>query len=341
MKATLASALVLTAAVGALVAGVWSHGGTTHAPRAIGVLEGATRALVADGGMFVPSIVFDERRGAFRLWYHGPSATHRVDVLHRESPDGRTWGPPATVWSGDAWGTGVRPDGDRYRWLTYQIQEKDGVVAGVYAGESADGVQWGPLRGPLLRFKDGVGDIVDVFRDPLRGRWGAFVKMFAKSREFGPDPRTASVRRLTGFTSSADFDHWTAPVRMFVPDRRDEGETEFYGAACCLVRDRRLVAFLRVLRDDIGQGIGYTVLAWSDDGTTWERARTPFLDRCPGTFDASTAWVYGVTEHEGTIYLAYSAYDTGHKVGDRAVAIATMPSAALDVPGGVGPGCAR
>jgi hypothetical protein len=331
MKAMLASAVVLIGLTGALVTGLWSHG---TAP------AGSTRMLVAKGGVFVPSILFDERRGAFRLWYNGPSATHRVDVLHRESPDARAWGAATTVHSGDAWGTGVRPDGDRYRWLTYQIQEKDGVVAGMYSAESADGLHWSALRGPLLRFKDGVGDIVDLFYDPLRGRWGAFVKMFAESREFGPDPRTASVRRLTGVTSSRDFEQWAAPVRAFVPDARDVGETEFYGAACCLVRDGRLVAFLRVLRDDIGEGIGYTVLAWSDDGVTWQRARTPFLDRCPGTFDASTAWVYGVMERGGTIYLAYSAYDTGHKVGDRAVAIATMPSGALRVPDGRGPGCA-
>jgi hypothetical protein len=129
------------------------------------------------------------------------------------------------------------------------------------------------------------------------------------------------------------------PRRVFVPDKRDEGETEFYGAACCLVRGQRLVAFLRVLRDDIDEGIGYTVLAWSDDGTTWERAREPFLDRCPGSFDAAMAWVYGVIERAGTIYLVYSAYPSGHKVGDRGVALATLPSDALQVPDGRGPEC--
>jgi hypothetical protein len=334
VKTIAASTLALVVAVGTLVAGLWGR----DSGSVVVLAAGAPRGLISDGGMFAPSIIFDDRRGVFRLWYHGPSARARIDVLHRESPDGLTWGPATRLYSGDAWGTNVLRDGDRYRWLTYQIQAKNGVIPGMYAGQSADGLRW-QLRGPLLRFADGVGDIVDLFRDPIRGRWGGFVKLFAKPREFGPDPRMASVRRLTGVTSSDDFEQWAAPMRAFVPDAADEGEIEFYGAACCVVRDRRLVAFLRVLRDDVGEGIGYTVLAWSDDGVTWERARVPFLDRCPRSFDASTAWVYGVTEHDGTIYLAYSAYDTGHKVGDRAVAIATLPSHALRLPDGAGPGC--
>ena len=337
MKTITTSTLALLVAVVTLVAGLRDR----ESGRVVALADGARRGLIADGGMFAPSIVFDDQRGVFRLWYHGPSAQARIDVLHRESPDGRTWGPATRVYSGDAWGTNVLRDGDQYRWLTYQIQAKNGVVPGMYAGQSADGLRWRPLRGPLLRSADGVGDIVDLFRDPIRGRWGGFVKLYAYPREFGPDPRMASVRRLTGVTSSSDFEHWATPTRAFVPDAGDEGEIEFYGAACCLVRDNRLVAFLRVLRDDIRDGIGYTVLAWTDDGTTWQRAREAFLDRCPGSFDASTAWVYGVTEHEGTIYLAYSAYDTGHKVGDRAVAIATMASADLQVPGGRGPECER
>ena len=295
--------------------------------------------MIARDGVFLPSIIYDESRQAFRIWYQRLSTdgipSHRIDVLHRQSTDGLMWGPLQTVHSGDEWGTGVRKIDTTYRWLTYTIQPKSGV----FTADSSDGLTWSPLRQLHIPSDSRIGDIVDLFYDPLRRRWGVFVKLHAEPNEFGANSRTASTRRLTGVTSSHDFKEWTRAYRVFTPDDDDPGEIEFYGAACCVVRGNRLIAFLRVLRDDIDQGIGYTVLAWSDDGSTWERARTPFLGRCRGSFDGAIAWVYGVTEHAGTLYMVYSAYDTGHKAGDRAVAIATMPSSALRVPDGAGPHC--
>jgi hypothetical protein len=60
---------------------------------------------------------------------------------------------------------------------------------------------------------------------------------------------------------------------------------------------------------------------------------------CPAGFDAAHAWVYGAAEHDGTIYLSYSAYEQGHKVGNRAAAIAVMPSKDLSFDHGIGPHC--
>jgi hypothetical protein len=294
------------------------------------------RIFVSRGGHWAPFIMYDAEQRVFRMWHHAPSQTQRIDVVHRTSVDGRVWSDPIHVYSGDAWGTGVVRDGKTFRWLHYQILKNQGL----YHAESPDGLAWSGFTGPMLGLAEGVGDIIDLYYDPIRQRWGAFVKMFAKPKEFGgPDPRHASVRRLTGLTQSDDFKTWPAPRRVFVPDEEDEGVLEFYGAACCVVRDGHLIAFLRTLRDDVGEGIGYTVLAWSKDGESWERAREPFLDRCPGRFDAAMAWVYGVTEHAGTVYLTYSAYEAGHKVGDRAVGLALMPSESLTGPGSRGPGC--
>jgi hypothetical protein len=312
--------------------------------RASPAAPGAARQVVHQGDAFAPSILYDTARKEFRLWYDVSPGVRgkRVDLVHRRSTDGTTWGDPTIAYSDDAWGAVVKPHGDTYRWLFYLIDQAGGdatPLQGVYAAESADGIAWPRRHGPVLVSKDGVGDIVDPFYDPLRRRWAAFVKMFAESGEFGPNPKLASVRRLTGLSIASDFlTSWTPPARVFVPDGGDEGETEFYGAACCVVRGDYLIAFLRVLRDDIGEGIGYTVLAWTRDGNRWERAREPFLNRCDrGSPDGAMAWVYGVAEHEGVTYLSYSAYDTGHKVGRRAVMIARMRSSELGVPSAGGP----
>ena len=106
------------------------------------------------------------------------------------------------------------------------------------------------------------------------------------------------------------------------------------------LRDNLLVGFLRILRGDIDQGIDYTpVLTWSRDGDHWERSREPFMAGCPSAFDAAHAWVYGAAEHDGTIYLSYSAYDLGHKLGNRAAAIAMIPSKDLSFDRATGPHC--
>ena len=105
------------------------------------------------------------------------------------------------------------------------------------------------------------------------------------------------------------------------------------------LRDNLRVGFLRILRGDIDQGIGYTVLTWSRDGDHWERSREPFMAGCPGAFDAAHAWVYAAAEHDGTIYLSYSAYDLGHKLGNRAAAIAMIPSKDLSFDRATGPHC--
>jgi hypothetical protein len=168
-------------------------------------------------------------------------------------------------------------------------------------------------------------DIVDLWKDPRTGTYGIFIK------------HMVNQKRETMLSRSSDF--VTKPVTVFKSDPDDQGVTEFYGVACCLLRDNLLVGFLRILRGDIDQGIGYTVLTWSRDGDHWERSREPFMAGCPGAFDAAHAWVYAAAEHDGTIYLSYSAYDLGHKLGNRAAAIAMIPSKDLSFDRATGPHC--
>jgi hypothetical protein len=186
------------------------------------------------------------------------------------------------------------------------------------------------------RWSVGIGDIVDPFWDPIRQRYGCLVKMMSEDdKEFGLQSRTARQGigiRLTGQTESPDFIHWEQPWRVFTPDTKDDGVTEFYGASV-LARGDLLIGFVRMLRDDLAaepggniEGIGYTTLATSRDGRHWERFREPFLDRNPqpGTYDRAFAWVTGIAEKDDKVYLSYAAYNQGHKTGDRQCGVATI-----------------
>ena len=125
--------------------------------------------------------------------------------------------------------------------------------------------------------------------------------------------------------------------RIVVADAKDEGVTEYYGIGGVAVRGGLLVGMLKVLRDDLGhdfgaevQGIGYTVLAWSRDGETWQRDREPFLDRNPrsGAWDRAMVWVDSQLAVGDETYLYYGGYARGHKVErykERQIGLARMP----------------
>jgi len=159
--------------------------------------------------------------------------------------------------------------------------------------------------------------------------------MSASSKEFGLQSRTVREGlgiRLVGQSESSDFIHWKQPWRVMWPDGTDEGVTEFY-AGNVLVRGDLRIAFVRILRDDLScepggpiEGIGYTTLATSRDGRTWQRFREPFLDRGdrPGAFDRAMAWVTSAVQVGDRVYLPYAAYNQGHKVGDRQIGMATI-----------------
>jgi hypothetical protein len=158
--------------------------------------------------------------------------------------------------------------------------------------------------------------------------------MSASDKEFGLQSRTVGAGlgiRLSGQAESEDFVHWSAARRVMVPNHRDEGVTEFYGAGV-LVRGDLRIAFVRILRDDLPaepggtvEGVGYTVLATSRDGLHWQRNREPYLDRSPtpDAFDRAFAWACSPVIVGETVYIPYIAYNKGHKSGDRQIALAT------------------
>jgi hypothetical protein len=132
----------------------------------------------------------------------------------------------------------------------------------------------------------------------------------------------------------ASLNNWTPIDELkpaFVADGGDSvpSATEFYGAAGPIMRNGLMTFFTRVLRDDIEEGTGYTVLSWTRDGKKFRRAREPFLAGRRGKEDEAMFWVYGVEERDGKLYLSGSGYDLGHKVGNRSAVLAIMPASEL------------
>jgi hypothetical protein len=159
----------------------------------------------------------------------------------------------------------------------------------------------------------------------FRGRYIAMLKLYKRYAHGG---RTAPphTRRVVGVATSPNARDWTKPRIVLAPDRRDPGVTEFYGVGGMIDRGGVLVGMLRILRDDIGRGIGYTTLAWSRDGVTWHRYRAPFLtfsaDR--RKWDSSAAWADSQIVARGRTMVYYGGYHGGHKANNRHLGLATL-----------------
>lgn len=290
-----------------------------------------------------------------RIWYNrGPA------VWTAESSDGEKWMNPRQAWKVDkCYGCGVIDDGERdpdparrFKMANWQVSkavedrpEDDG---GMFVGFSPDGLTWSPGgRNPVLETwpegygtftRHGVGDTVDVWFDPLMGRYAAAVKVHALPADgFVPGPKSGkAIRRLVGISTSGDFESWTPPERIFVPDEKDEGLLEFYGMGGMHAAGGQRIGFVRVLRDDLPgeaggpvDGIGYSVLATSRDGVHWTRMREPFFDRNPtsGTWDRAMSWVGAVVPSGDELVLYYGGYARGHKIEperERQIGMARM-----------------
>jgi hypothetical protein len=289
----------------------------------------AQRYTVDRDYAYAPFIDFDALGAKFRLWYNRNKRKHLL-LIYREATNptnAEAWSSQEVLMAGPAYGTNIVDEGvpgpERFKRAVYW--DGAGKIHGLYLQTSSDGKVWKfTTSNPIFAPTD---DIVDLWKDPRTGTYGIFIKHMVNGK------------RDTTLSRSSDFVNWSTPVTVFQSDSHDQGVTEFYGVACCLLRDNLLVGFLRILRGDIDQGIGYTELTWSRDGNNWARSHEPFMVGCPGAFDGAHAWVYGDAEHDGTIYLSYSAYDQGHKVGNRAAAIAVIPSKDLSFDHATGPHC--
>jgi hypothetical protein len=301
------------------------------------------------------TIVRDDARKCYRIWYnHGPA------IWHAESSDGIRWARPRVAWDlRRSYGASLVDDGARaadaqrrYKLANWQAtrgrEDRKGDDGGLYVGFSPDGFRWTAHdRNPVLPTwpegypkisRHGVGDIVDVYYDPLRRRYGAAVKLHAVREDgYAPAPRAGQIfRRLVGYSTSTDFMHWDRPWRIFTPDKADDGLLEFYGMGGMHRRGGLTIGLVRVLRDDLPcdpggprNGIGYAVLATTRDGVHWQRFREPFLDRNlqAGSWDHAMTWIGGTLPVGDEVYFYYGGYARGHKIAastERQIGLARM-----------------
>jgi hypothetical protein len=296
------------------------------------------------------TVLRDAEQKRFRIWYnHGPA------IWHAESDDGIHWANPRVAWDvRRGYGCSLVDDGTRaananrrYKLANWQATGKsdDG---GIYVGFSPDGLRWtahdkNPVlsnrpEGPDKVSRYGVGDIVDVYYDPLTKLYRAAVKLPAVEADgYAPGPRAGNTfRRLVGMSSSKDFETWERPWRILTPDAKDDGLLEFYGMGAMHVRGGLHIGLARVLRDELPcdpggpkNGIGYAVLVTSRDGVAWHRYREPFLDRNPekGSWDHAMTWISGALPVADEVYFYYGGYARGHKVEaktERQIGLARM-----------------
>ncbi|MBI5759517.1 MAG: hypothetical protein HZA46_13440 [Planctomycetales bacterium] len=301
-------------------------------------------------------------RKPFRMWYNVDVFDDPADDAwygatgFLESSDGIRWtGPYERLNSlkddgSVRFGASVVDDGpshpttaERYKMLYFDA----GRQVGPRVAFSPDGLQWTLYDGgkPVHRVNNGE-DIWSAGFDPLRQRYfligkveGPYTWTNAEGKKL-----TANIRRsVTSF--SRDFKTWSEPKLVFSPDEKDSGVTQSYGIDGFSVRGDLIVAFLRVLRDDLspegvppeavasnaggkaerrtnvgvekGAGMGYTVLAWTRDGETWQRDRhtDKFFepDPRPGAWDHAMSWVGSSVSVGDEVYLYYAGYRWGHK----------------------------
>ena len=306
------------------------------------------------------TVGYGESSGRFRLWYNSRADDDTIEVSHMESADGVGWIRPHRVLTEvHGYGSSIIDDGAResdpkrrYKFIFYENMERVrynlAKRSGLCVAFSPDGLDWTKHAGnPVMRdlwefspendpkgigdprFRKSPADIVDAVYDPVRRRYLVCCKSWTQpATEFGPVSRSYdSGRRLVSQTTSVDFVNWTPLQRIFVPDEQDEGELEFYGCRP-VVRGNQMLGFVRILRDDIEAGIGYTVLATCHDGRNWTRLRTAFLDRDaenPQAFDHAVAWISDCVTVGDEEYIYYGAYSGGHKThSDRTLGLARL-----------------
>jgi hypothetical protein len=347
-----------------------------HAPRR--AFDRPVLGREAENTQSYVTVLRDPATGRFRMWYDRSSGAEGAMAV-AESEDGLAWTAPRLGVLGDdnrvlrigapfqsGFGASVIDDGPEFpdRERRFKVacwgQEKPwarqspdgGGDPGMRIAFSPDGLHWTkhPANPVLHDFGErwfvddprrpfGAGDIVDVYRDPIGGGYGVFLKAPAVPADGYTAGRRAGpyIRRLVIASWSADFLRWEGPRRVLLPEPRDEGQLEFYGAGGTIARGGLLVGFARVLHDDRPanpggppDGVGWSALISSRDGRRWQRDDEVFLDRSPDpeAWDRAMAWIGSAVPVGDELFLYYGGYKRGHKVEpgrERQIGLARMP----------------
>lgn len=308
------------------------------------------------------TVVRDPETDLFRMWYDRDRG-EQCALAYAESDDGIHWRTPKLGILGDdnrlllvGYGASVIDDGpaisDKSRRFKLAWWSRNPGEHGMNIAFSPDGLRWTPwAANPVLpgytddlsaddpRWPYTVGDIIDVYWDPIRERYGVFLKTPAAASDgFAGGPRADRlIRRLVSASISDDFTRWKQPWRVLIPEPRDPGLLEFYAVGGTIARGSLLIGFVRMLHDDYAcepggpsDGLGYATLVTSRDGVHWERHDDVFLDRSatPGAWDRAMAWIGYALPVGDELFLYYGGYKRGHKVEptrERQLGLARMP----------------
>ncbi len=313
---------------------------------------------------FIPylSVLRDEKTGRFRMWYNAPA--HLVNmpaesvgrgsshIAYTESDDGINWDRPPKILKNPhdtQFGVTVMDRGSdyknldkRYVFATFGSRAGRG---GFMISTSPDGLNWTVLPDQPAFEHD--HDITSLHWDPIRKQYIALAS--ERIRGFANTPYDM-ILRIPHQTTSEDLINWEPLWHIITPKIGvpiEKGETQFYLMSGVITRGDLLIGLVKVLRDDLNAtygkdgkemgelelkagGIGYTVLAWSRDGRTWQRDYEPFIPRnyVPGTFDHAMAWGDEQIIVGDKTFIYYGGYERGHKINryeERHIGMAIMP----------------
>src|SRR5689334_11712871 len=175
------------------------------------------------------TVLFDEEEKLFKMWYNGEAPEYFPDyaTYYATSRDGITWAKPlvgtipcSKVAKHNAVANACllpnvikdRHDPDparRYKmacWIT-NIENKFGY----HTMTSPDGLHWRQLS--KIPIAPG-GDVITCYYDEQRRLYVAFLKIMTEVR--------GHQRRVFYLITSADFENWTSPELVLLPDLRDD-----------------------------------------------------------------------------------------------------------------------
>jgi len=309
----------------------------------------AEPVITGEGGddNFQPyfTVIRDPESGRYRMWYNTFEHKSQSHIGYIESEDAMQWIRPHRVLEDPhfvKFGVSVVDRGPDYPDPTHRYvlgaYEQDGTVIST----SPDGLAWKRMR-PEAVLKHNH-DITSIHWDPIRQRFLAIVSVWERNEAWNDNKRTPHQ------SVSEDLVDWK-PLWPIINAKDgvplEKGETQFYAMGGIINRGDLLIGLVKVLRDDLNAtygkngremgdmdrkaaGIGYTVLAWSRDGETWQRDYEPFIPRnpVPGTFDHAMAWADEQIIVNDQTYIYYAGYARGHKVErfkERQIGMAIMP----------------
>jgi hypothetical protein len=278
----------------------------------------------------------DPQTGRSRIWYgawRDDRNAGRTQLATMDSPDGIHFIRPHRLCETPEiqFGSEVIDRGEEHPEPASRFVYSYWFDGGLRLLASPDGFAWRPLVDGVVLPHD--HDITGIAWDPLRETYVATVSTYITGAAW------SGQRRTTLMSFSHDLLHWETPwLVLSASDALDAGQTQFYAMAGYLNRAGLRLGMVKVLRDDLvaagtapgSFGRAHTALAWSRDGRTWVRDRTPFFepDDDPKAWDHAHAWIDEQVLAGDEVFLYYGGYKQGHKMNrfaERQIGLVKMP----------------